>query len=93
MNSAILYGYVSTEYLLLGGENGFIISTSPTPSLDNGQRVVSYEVDTNGEYFVQVSGLISSTTYYYKAFLNTGTTNLVGEVKSFTTNGFAFFRY
>ena len=90
MNSAILYGYVSTEYLLAGGESGFIVSTSTTPSLDNGQKVVSTEVDKNGKYFVQVSGLTSSTTYYYKAFLNTGTTNLVGDVKSFTTKEFGF---
>ena len=90
MNSAILYGYVSTEYLLSGGESGFIVSTSSTPSLENGQKVVSSEVDKNGKYFVQVTGLASSSTYYYKAFLNTGTTNLVGEVKSFTTKDFAF---
>ncbi len=90
MNSAILYGYVSTEYLLSGGESGFIVSTSSTPSLDNGWKVVSQEVDKNGKYFVQVTGLASSSTYYYKAFLNTGTTNLVGEVKSFTTMDFAF---
>lgn len=90
MNSAILYGYVNTEYLLKGGESGFIVSTSSTPSLDNGQKAVSSEVDKNGKYFVQVSGLTSSTTYYYKAFLNTGTTNLVGEVRSFTTKDFGF---
>ena len=90
MNSAILYGYVNTEYLLLGGESGFIVSTSSTPSLDNGWKVVSQEVDKNGKYFVQVTGLASSSTYYYKAFLNTGTTKLVGEVKSFTTKDFAF---
>ncbi len=90
MSSAILYGYVNTEYLLLGGESGFIVSTSSTPSLDNGWKVVSQEVDKNGKYLVQVSGLTSSCTYYYLAFLSTGTTILVGEVKSFTTKEFAF---
>ena len=90
MNSALLYGYVNTEYLLMGDERGFIVSTSSTPSLENGQKYVSSEVDRNGKYFVQVSGLTSSTTYYYKAFLNTGTTNLVGEIKSFTTKEFGF---
>jgi len=90
MNSAILNGYVNTEYLLVGGESGFIVSTSSTPSLDNGQKVVSSEVDKNGKFFVQVSGLTSSTTYYYMAFYNTGTTNLVGEVKSFKTKEFVF---
>lgn len=89
VNSALLYGYVKTDYLLIGGENGFIVSTSPTPSLDNGQKLLSSEVDINGKYFVQVSGLTSSTTYYYKAFLNTGATNLFGEVKSFKTKDFA----
>lgn len=90
MSSALLYGFVNTEYLLSGGECGFIVSTSSTPSLDNGQRIVSSEVDMNGKYFVQVTGLTSSSTYYYKAFLNTGTTNLVGEIKSFTTKEFEF---
>lgn len=90
MNSAILYGYLNPEFLLVGGENGFIISTSSTPSLDNGQKVVSSEVDKNGKYFVRVSGLTPSTTYYYKAFLNIGTTNLVGEIKSFTTKQVVF---
>jgi len=90
ISSALLYGYVNTEYLLLGGECGFIVSTSSTPSLDNGLKVVSSEVDKNGKFFVQVNGLLSSTKYYYKAFLNTGTTNLVGEIRSFTTNAFEF---
>lgn len=90
MTSAVLYGYINPEYLLAGGESGFIVSTSSTPSLDNGQKVISSEVDKNGRYFVKMSGLMYSTTYYYKAFLNTGTTNLVGDVKSFRTKDFEF---
>lgn len=88
MNSAVLYGYVNPELLLTGKEYGFIISTSSTPYPDNGQTVVSSEVDKNGRFSVLVSGLTASTTYYYKAFLNIGAANLVGEVKSFTTRKF-----
>ena len=90
MNSAILHGCVSTEYLHAGGESGFIVSTSATPSLENGQKVVSSEVDKNGKFFVQVSGLASSTLYYYKAYLDTGTENLVGNVKLFVTKDFEY---
>lgn len=43
-NSAVLSGYVSTEYLLSKDEVGFIISKSPSPSMDNGQKVVSKEI-------------------------------------------------
>lgn len=59
MYSVTLYGYVNPEYMVMGGECGFIVSNSSAPSLDNGQKVVSSEVDKNGKYFVQVSGLTS----------------------------------
>lgn len=54
-NSAILSGYVSTEYLVSKDEFGFILSTSPLPSADNGRKVVSKEVDKYGYYSLQVS--------------------------------------
>ena len=85
VGSALLNGYVNTDYLLNGGECGFIISTSSSPAFDNGQRVVSSEVDLNGKYYSRVTGLESSTTYFFKAFLSSGSTDLVGEIKSFTT--------
>ena len=90
MNSATLNGYVDTEYLIMGGEIGFIVSTSSTPTFDNGQKFVPSDVGNNGKYSIQLSYLASSTTYYYKAFLNTGTTNLVGDVKKFTTKDFVY---
>lgn len=85
MNSALLYGYVNTENLFVEGEVGFIISTSSSPSFENGRKVVSFEFDKDGKYCVRISGLTPHTKYFYKAFLNTGTSNLFGEIKSFTT--------
>lgn len=85
--SAILHGFVNIECLLTGGECGFVISTSPSPSFENGRRVLASEVDNNGNYCVRVSGLTAPAKYYYKAFLNTGRMNIMGDVKSITICG------
>ncbi len=89
-NTAVLYGYVNPSYLLIGGEFGFIVSTSANPSLENGKKYVSSEIDVNGKYFVELKELSTVNKYYYKAFLNMGETNLVGEIKSFSVENFAF---
>lgn len=87
MNSAILCGYVNPEYLTPGVEFGIILSTSSTPSLANGIRLSSEELDKNNKFFVQAQGLSVSTTYYYKAYIKAGAYR-VGEVKQFTTKAF-----
>ncbi len=84
-NTVVLYGYVNPQFLLIGGECGFIISISPSPSLDNGKKFASYEIDLNGRYSVALEGLSSSTKYYFKAYVNTGVSYLEGETKGFTT--------
>ncbi len=86
--SALLNGRIYTAYLLSGKEAGFIISTSPNPSISNGQKLVAEEVELDGNCSVKVEGLSSSTTYYYKAYLNLGVTSLTGQVKQFTTLAF-----
>lgn len=87
MNSAILCGYVNPEYLTPGMEFGIILSTSSTPSLANGIRLSSEELDKNNKFFVQAQGLSVSTTYYYKAYIKAGAYR-VGEVRQFTTKAF-----
>ena len=85
MNSATLYGRVDPYYLGNGATVGFILSTSPNPSLTNGEDLRAMEIDPKNRFFVEVKGLKAETTYYFKAYLNTGTYK-TGEVKSFTTN-------
>ncbi len=84
-NTVVLYGYVNPQYLLIGGECGFIISISPSPSLDNGRKFAAHEIDKNGRYSVALEGLSSSTKYYFRAYVNTGVSYLEGETKGFTT--------
>lgn len=83
--SVVLYGYVNPQYLMMGGEFGFIISTSPSPSLNNGKKFSSNEIDLNGRYSVALTNLSSSTKYYFKSYVTSGTSYLEGEAKSFTT--------
>ena len=84
-NTVVLYGYVNPQYLLIGGECGFIISTSPSPSLNNGKKFSSNEIDLNGRYSVALTNLSSSTKYYFKSYVTSGTSYLEGEAKGFTT--------
>ena len=84
-NTVVLYGYVNPQYLLIGGECGFIISISPSPSLDNGRKFAAHEIDKNGRYSVALTNLSSSTNYYFRTYVNTGLSYLEGETKGFTT--------
>lgn len=83
--SVVLYGYVNPQYLMMGGECGFIISTSPSPSLNNGKKFSSNEIDLNGRYSVALTILSSSTKYYFRSYVTSGTSYLEGEAKEFTT--------
>ena len=83
--SVVLYGYVNPQYLIMGGECGFIISTSPSPSLNNGKKFSSNEIDLNGRYSVALTNLSSSTKYYFKSYVTSGTSYLEGEANGFTT--------
>lgn len=93
--SALLHGYVNVDldtYDLNDGELGFILSTSSNVSLNNCQKVIVPGLDyvSEGKYSVLVSGLIPSTKYYYKAYVNMETTNAVGKEKSFSTIDFTY---
>ena len=56
-------------------------------SATNLDQVVYYNGTTgpSGSFKLQVSGLASNTTYYYRAAVQVGTTDHYGEVKSFKT--------
>ena len=90
-NSAVLWGYVNPMELIPGVEIGIIVSKAENPSVENGTKLVSVEIDNNNKFFVEARGLLGSETrYYYRAFLNVSGTYRVGDVKSFTTEAFGF---
>ena len=89
-NSAILWGFASPTELKIGVEIGIIVSTDENPTVENGTKLVSIELDKDNKFFVEARDLKTGTKYYYKAFLNVGGTYRVGEVKSFTTEVFEF---
>lgn len=85
MNGATLYGHVDKELLSSGSSFGFILSTFSNPTSENGQVVTCSEVDKDGNFFAETPWLSSSTTYYYKVFVEFGSVIMVGNVKSFAT--------
>lgn len=64
---------------------GVLYSKNENPTLDNGQKLTSKELDGNNMYTVKASNLSSNTTYYFKSILEYGGVIRSGEVKSFTT--------
>ena len=87
VNSALLYGsvYLSFDDIPSEGEVGFIVSTSSSPSLENGKTYKASQIGSNGKFRAAASDLSSSTVYYYMAFIRTNTSFLVGRVKQFKT--------
>lgn len=83
--SVRLYGYADLEQAGEGAQFGIILSTDENPSTSNGRQYRSIEIDRNNKYFVEVTGLNSKSTFYYKAYVKSGDLLRVGEVKSFTT--------
>lgn len=89
MDSAQLNGAVSAADMLGGADAGFILSTSPNPTIENGTQIMCDGIEGGTRFIAQVSDLLVSTTYYYKAFIN-GNLYLEGEVRQFTTKPFEF---
>ena len=86
--SAQLNGSVSSSEMIKAADVGFIISTSA--DLKDGIQIMTNENDGDKTFFVQVSDLTVSTTYYYKAILKGGSYYLEGDIKKFTTKPFQF---
>ncbi len=74
-------------------DNGFVVSKGSIPSLQSPDALVGGMVaPKEGRYEVTVSGLETSTKYYYRAFAQNGKGVSYGEVGSFTTLQSALFR-
>ena len=93
-NSATIVGYAnnvrdneSTDLKI-----GIIYCTEGTPNKSNGtQRTVSKsQVDADGRYTIDLTGLGPGTTYYYRSFVYQSGLWFYGKVRSFTTAGLVF---
>ena len=92
MHSAILYGYVNPKAYSSDRWVAFEISTSPDFLFPKGYTFYG-ELDVHNGFYCQVDGLANSTTYYYRAVINSkvwlSKTDLeVGEIRSFKTKDF-----
>lgn len=63
-------------------ERGVVWSTSPNPTTSNGKSTAA---GTIGVFTANMSGLISNTTYYVRAFYTNSLGTTYGEEVSFTT--------
>lgn len=70
---------------------GIIFTTMGTPSNNNGTQITVNlsSMGSDGKYAVELSDLVSSTTYYYCSFICRDGVWLYGDVKEFTTKGTA----
>ena len=86
MDSALLSATVGSDYMTGSSEIGFIVSTDPDPTPENGMKFVAAQIGKDGSISVVADGLSASTTYYYRAFAGDG--SVAGEVRQFTTKPF-----
>lgn len=65
---------------------GFYVSTNENPTEENSLGFNAAAVSSGSEkYTAAVDGLLSETTYYYKAYLKDSKKTISGNVRSFTT--------
>ena len=82
-NSATITGYANLPFELGDAEVGIMFDKQQ--SFAEVKKVAASELDGNNKFTVTVTGLESSTTYYYKSYVQNGMAVKYGEVKSFTT--------
>lgn len=87
---ATVYGYANLTNDMTGSiKMGFIVSETQMPSLDNGTRFYSKELNSENRFFVTLSGLQPGTKFYYRAFVYRNEVYNYGEVQSFITDSFS----
>lgn len=66
-------------------KRGFVLSTSSNPSLES--NVAEWnEAGRTGSYSLSISGLHSSTRYYFRAYAQVDDDIIYGDVRNFTTS-------
>ncbi len=83
--SAVLTGYANPTTDMGEVTVGILYSKEKEPSLQNGQQLISTELDRDNRYSVEAVDLSSNTTYYYKSFIKYGGLYRYGDIKSFNT--------
>ena len=81
--TAILTGYANLPADFTEAKVGVLYDKGQ--SFDDAKKIVAPTRDENNLFTVTIIGLESSTTYYFKSFVENGTTIEYGDVKSFTT--------
>ena len=82
-----LYGFCN-DAVSGGNAMGILLSRESSPSLENGQKASSRELDKDNKFSVSFSQLAPGTQYYYAAYLNYGGTYKYGAVKTFITKDY-----
>ena len=68
-------------------EKGFVYSSSQsTPTISNATKRVVSGTSTGNYSYTQSSGILSSTTYYYRAFITNAAGTTYGNVETLTTS-------
>ena len=83
--SAVLTGYANPTTDMGNVTVGILYSKEKEPSLQNGQQLISNELDRDNRYSVNAVDLSSNTTYYYRSFIKYGGLYRYGDTKSFNT--------
>ncbi len=83
-NTASLQGTIVNLGVLPVTDHGMCWSTTTSNPNFNDNVISQGAASTTGQYYSNLSGLVSGTTYYYKAFARKGNTIKYGIVRSFT---------
>lgn len=81
--SATITGYANLPLELGDAEVGIMYDKNNTFSA--AKKIVATKLENNNKFTVTATGLESSTTYYFKSYVQNGTVLKYGTVKSFTT--------
>ena len=81
--SATLTGYANLPFELEDAEVG--IMYDKVKSFEAAKKLVATGLEGNNKFTVTATGLESSTTYYFKSYVQNGMAVKYGAVKSFTT--------
>ncbi len=82
-HSAMLTGYVNLPLEFGDSEVGIMYDTGKT--FEDTRKAVATELNGNNKFTVTVNGLLPSTTYYYKSYVQKGMAVKYGAVKTFAT--------
>lgn len=86
-NSAVCGGNITSDGGAAITQSGLVYAKTTNPTVATGTIVATSPVATSGSFTLTMSGLLSGTTYYVKAFATNAKGTSYGEERSFTTTG------